>query len=271
MATMSPPSPLVAEVKSRPSRSIGQGIWDYFRQMITLGFFFLLKVLLGPPCALLAWAFGKRIPAVVGQKLVRAACCLWLGSARALGTIIVEYPEEDLSNLRGTIVAPNHPSLIDAMILLAILPRTICVMRADLAMNPILGGLPLLAGHVPNDSGHILVRSGIEKIRGGENILIFPEGTRTRNQPVNAFKKGFALISAKVNAPIQTVLIEREGLYLSKQCSLFKAARLPVRYRVRLGEVLRPEEGERAQELSLRVEQYFRDRIVNTGEDIRLR
>lgn len=268
---MSSPSPLIADEKPRTTASVFKVCWDYLRQLATLILFFLLNLTFGPLSALLAYVFRGRIPSSVGQRLIYHTAGFWLGFARRMGTIVVDYPKEDFRDLRGTIVAPNHPSLIDAMILLSLLPRTVCVMRADLAINPVLGGMAMLAGHIPNDSGHILIREGIEKIREGENILIFPEGTRTRNQPVNAFKKGFALIAAKVGAPIQTIFIEREGLYLSKQCPLFKAARLPVRYRVRVGEVLRAEEGERAQELSLRVEKYFRDHLVNTGEDIRLR
>ena len=56
----------------------------------------------------------------------------------------------------------------------------------------------------------------MEKLEGGENLLIFPEGTRTSALAINPFKNGFALIAKKTGASIQTVFIEREGRYLSK-------------------------------------------------------
>jgi 1-acyl-sn-glycerol-3-phosphate acyltransferase len=143
-------------------------------------------------------------------------------------------------------------------------------MRADLARNPVFGGLARLAGFVPNDRGHMLVRGGLERIRRGENLLIFPEGTRTRNRTVNAFKKGFALIATSANAPIQTVFIEREGRYLSKQFPLFAPVALPVRFRVRLGDVIHPRPGERAPELAVRVERYFQERLAIVDGEIRI-
>ena len=62
-------------------------------------------------------------------------------------------------------------------------------MRADLARNPIFGGLSRLARFVPNDRGLALGGGGLEKIRDGENPLIFPGGTRTRRSSLNPFTK----------------------------------------------------------------------------------
>ena len=108
-------------------------------------------------------------------------------------------------------------------------------MRASLIESPFLGGAARLAGFVPNDKGPALIRHGIDKIRAGENLLIFPEGTRTVAQAINSFKHGFALIAKKTDAPIQTVFIEREGRYLSKGIGLLSFARPPFRFRLHLG------------------------------------
>ncbi len=167
-------------------------------------------------------------------------------------------------------LAPNHPSLIDAVILLSIVPNTVCIMRASLIESPFLGGAARLAGFVPNDKGPALIRHGIDKIRAGENLLIFPEGTRTVAQAINSFKHGFALIAKKTDAPIQTVFIEREGRYLSKGIALLSFARPPFRFRLHLGELFRAAPDESAQQLSARLERYFREHLENTGEDIRL-
>ncbi|HEY5812805.1 MAG TPA: hypothetical protein VIT23_09145, partial [Terrimicrobiaceae bacterium] len=84
-------------------------------------------------------------------------------------------------------------------------------------------------------------------------------------------KNGFALIAKKTGASIQTLFIEREGRYLSKGISLFAFASPPFRFRIQLGQRILPSATESAQELSARLELYFREHLENTGDDIRLR
>lgn len=225
--------------------------------------------MVSPICAVLSQYF--RIPASVGQRLIRALFDTWLRFSCAIGVFDISFPNaEQIRRLRGTVLAPNHPSLIDAVILLALVPRTVCIMRASLIQSPFLGGTASLAGFVPNDKGPALIRQGVEKLEAGENLLIFPEGTRTGAKSVNPFKKGFALIAIKARSSIQTVFIEREGVYLSKGVSLFARSPLPIRFQLHLGELVQAAPGETAQQLAARLELYFRQHLENTGENIRL-
>src|SRR5712691_5422956 len=59
-----------------------------------------------------------------------------------------------LDALRGAgplIIAPNHPSLLDAVMVLSRLPNVACVMKAELINNPIYGASARLAGYIRND------------------------------------------------------------------------------------------------------------------------
>jgi 1-acyl-sn-glycerol-3-phosphate acyltransferase len=245
--------------------------WVYLKQLCCLFSFFGIGLAVSPVCALLSRYFGDRIPPAFGQRLIRGLFRSWLQFSCRIGIFDIRVPEaEKLRNVGATILAPNHPSLIDAIILLSIVPNTVCIMRANLIQSPFLGGAARLAGFVPNDKGPALIRHGIEKIRAGENLLIFPEGTRTAAQAINSFKNGFALIARKSGAPIQTVFIERDGLYLSKGISLLSFARPPIRLRLHLGELFHASPEESPQQLSARLERYFREHLENTGEDIRL-
>jgi 1-acyl-sn-glycerol-3-phosphate acyltransferase len=245
--------------------------WRYLKQVAGVFSFFAIGLVVSPLCALLSRCFGDQIPPAVGQRLIRGLFKGWLQVASRFGIFDISFPDADkLRNLRATVLAPNHPSLIDAVILLSIVPNTVCIMRASLIESPFLGGAARLAGFVPNDKGPALIRDGIDKIQAGENLLIFPEGTRTVAQAINSFKHGFALIAKKTGAPIQTVFIEREGRYLSKGVPLLSSARPPFRFRLHLGELFRAGADESAQQLSARLERYFREHLENTGEDIRL-
>jgi 1-acyl-sn-glycerol-3-phosphate acyltransferase len=261
------PTPLAERFGSR-SLSL-RACWAYFRQLSCVGLFFGIGLMVSPICALLSRCF--RIPPAAGQRLIRELFSVWLRFSCRIGVFDISFPEaEKLRELRGTVLAPNHPSLIDAVILLSIVPRTVCIMRANLIQSPFLGGAASLAGFVPNDKGSVLIRQGVEKLEAGENLLIFPEGTRTVAKAVNPFKKGFALIAIRAGASIQTVFIEREGRYLSKGVSLFARSLLPIRFRLHLGELIRAGPGETAQELAARLELYFRQHLESTGQDIRL-
>lgn len=244
---------------------------SYVRQIFSLWSFFGIGLFVSPICALLAAIFGKRIPSSTGQAMIRWLFANWLKVSVRLGVFEISMPEvERLRNLRGTIIAPNHPSLLDAVLILSVVPHTVCIMRTGLINSPFLGGAAKLAGFVTNDNGPALIRQGVEKIAAGENLLIFPEGTRTLTEPVNKFKNGFALIAAKSGAPIQPVYIERESPYLSKGYPLLKRVPLPFRYRVHLGETLHVRSGESAQQASAALEDHFREKLENTGESIRL-
>ncbi len=262
--------PPIAEHLSGRSFSLS-GCWGYAKQIFCLSFFFGVGLVVSPLCALLSRWFGDRIPPSAGQRLIRGLFRFWLRCSCRMGVFDIQFPEaEKLSKIRGTVLAPNHPSLIDAVVLLSVVPGTVCIMRANLIESPFLGGAARLAGFVPNDQGPALIRQGIGKIQSGENLLIFPEGTRTGTQAINAFKHGFALIAKKTGASIQTVFIEREGRYLSKGVSLFSFARPPFRFRLCLGRLVHAEPDESPQELSARLERYFREHLENTGDDIRL-
>lgn len=263
-----PPLPTIPEL---PKSWFLRG-WNYFRQMTVLLSFFAIGLFVSPLCALLVTLSGDSLPGAFGQALIRHLFRFWTICSIRLGVFDISFPEADeLSQVRGVILAANHPTVMDAVILLATVPRSVCIMRASLINNPCLGGAARLARFVANDRGPTLIRQGMEKIHNRENLLIFPEGTRTVSEAVNPFKQGFALVATKSGAPIHTIFIERDGRYLGKGISFFAASPLPIRYRLHLGKVFHPQLEESAQELTSRMEEYFHDHLQNTGRAIQLK
>ena len=153
------------------------------------------------------------------------------------------------------IIAPNHPSLLDAVMIVSRLPNAACVMKADLINNPIYGAASRLAGYIRNDEFIGGVTQAVEELGTGSQILHFPEGTRTRRTPINRLKGGAVLVSKRSGVPIQTVLIETQSPFLSKGWSLHRIPPLPVCYRVRLGRRFLPKDNLR--ETIAEMEAYF--------------
>lgn len=193
------------------------------------------------------------------QDWIGILCRVWAGVGRFLGVVHLEVREPGrFAGLRGHIVAANHPSLVDAFALLTVVPRGVCVMRSDLRRNPALGVLARLAGYISNDCGPALVRGGIRGVSRGENLLVFPEGTRSREGGLRPFRGGFALIAIRSGAPIQTVRITLEGEFFRKGRSLLAPALLPIKLTIEPGACFHARKGERPEHLAARVEDYFR-------------
>lgn len=140
----------------------------------------------------------------------------------------------------GLIVVANHPSLLDALMLVARLPRSVCIMKASLMGNFFLGAGARLARYIRNDSPRSMIRLAVEDLRHGSQLVLFPEGTRTTQVPLNPFRPGITLIAKLANVPIQTAFIDTDSPYLGKGWPIWKLPPLPIVFSVRLGERFAP-------------------------------
>ncbi len=237
----------------------------YFGQIVATVLFFLIGILVSPVCWVLHRVAGSRIPPRQGQMLLKKLFRFFTWWMRVTGMLRIEVRGLDaLGGMRGTVIVSNHPALLDAVFLLAHLPPTACVMRANLLRNPVLCGSALLADYVTNDSGPAFVRQGIKKIQSGGNLLVFPEGARTVTPPLNPFRNGFAVVAARTSAAVQTIVIEYRGAHLKKGVPLFSPAVLPLCFEIRAGELFRPGPDESADGFSRRIESWFRDQLTST-------
>lgn len=180
------------------------------------------------------------LPRDLGIRLGRLMMCrvfrFYLYLISNLGTVKIDLSALDaLSDEPGLIIAANHPGLLDAVLIISRLPRVVCIMKAELWDNIFLGGGARLAGYIRNDSPMNMVRLAADEVRRGHQLLVFPEGTRTRKKPISHFKGGFALIAKRAGVPIQTVFIETDNPCLSKGWPLLKKPEMPVTFHVRLG------------------------------------
>ena len=187
-------------------------------------------------CMIIGWVVPRDKGLPIGRRIIRDTFRLYLRLCDALGVIHTDLSALDaLDHEPGLILAPNHPSVIDVVLVNSRLSNVCCLMKAGLMDSPFLGAGARLAGYVPNDSFKAAVRASAADIRAGGQLLIFPEGTRTETRPINTLKGGFALISREAACPIQTLIIEGNTGYLGKGWSIFKAPELPMHFSVRLG------------------------------------
>lgn len=220
-----------AEARRRPFR----WAWD------TFSFYLVLSIL--AVCfsgwSLVALVLKPLLPRRLGQRLGQAAIVqffsFFLWTMRGLGIARVDL--SDLRRLRdahGLVFAANHLALLDILLLGSALPRTVCIIKASLWGNPVLGG-GRLAGYIRNDEPLRLIRDAAAALREGSNLLIFPEGSRQPAGHLGAFRPGFALIAKQARAPVQVLFIDSNSPYLRKGWPLWKRPEFPLEYRVTLG------------------------------------
>lgn len=222
-------------MKASRSRSPGVLSRLLFALVIAqLGFVLLVWSLVSPILSLL---LPRRTGTRIGRHVIALMfrSCWW--SAERFGLMRIDASALDVlrDEPGGLIVAANHPTMLDAMLVAARLPRGVCVMKAELLRNVFLGAGARLARYIRNDAGRGMLRDAVASLKEGGQLLLFPEGTRTVRWPVNAFKPGITLIAHLARVPIQTVLIETESPYLTKGWPLLRAPPFPVVIRLRLG------------------------------------
>jgi len=222
-----------------------------FRRLKTLYEYFALftsLTLLGSIC--LTWSvfalplyfiLPRKLGTAVGRRGIMGGFRLYAWSLSVTGTYRLDMAAID--SLRGgppVILAPNHPCLIDALLILTRHPNVVCVMKAVLMKNVFLGSGARLARYVRNESSRQMVKESVAHLHEGAVLLLFPEGTRTIRAPINPLVGSVALIAKHAHVPVQTLIIETDSPYLSKGWPLFKRPSLPITYRVRLGKRFEP-------------------------------
>ncbi|WP_237560282.1 lysophospholipid acyltransferase family protein [Ferriphaselus sp. R-1] len=198
-------------------------------------FFALICLAWSLPAGVFRHLLPQKRGARIGQYVIMLVFRLYLAVVRASGLVKLDLRALDALRGEPLIITTNHPALIDVVLIGSRLPRIVCVLKAALLDNPLLGGGASMAGYIRNDSTGNLIRRSAEATRGGSQLLIFPEGTRTVTEPINPFKGGFGLVALKAGVPVQTVFIETNSPFLGKHWPLLKKPEFPLVYRVTLG------------------------------------
>jgi 1-acyl-sn-glycerol-3-phosphate acyltransferase len=111
------------------------------------------------------------------------------------------------------VVCSNHQSQLDIPLLLTCLPMFLrFVAKRSLFYIPVFGWSMYLAGFVPMDrSSHKKARESIAKaaqtVRKGPSVVVFPEGTRSKDGNMTTFKSGAFALAIGAQVPILPVAI----------------------------------------------------------------
>ncbi len=152
------------------------------------------------------------------------------------------YGRRNIPSKGGFILVANHQSFLDPIFCGIGATRPLTYMARDsLFTSPIFGGMIRSVRAIPlsRDKADIsTMKLVIARLKAGEGVCLYPEGTRTYDGRITAFKAGFGLLCRRSKAPVVPVLIDGSYECWPRQKKLFSSGSILVRF----GTPLAPEQ-----------------------------
>ena len=179
---------------------------------------------LGPVTGIL----GIPYTLLVGDISLLYRVAMWVTNAgvRAAGIKIEIRGLENIPAGRSCIFMSNHVSNLDPPVLIPLIPgRSSVLLKKELMSIPILGRAMRMAKFIPvergsrRDAAKASVEAAAEALRSGLHIIVYPEGTRSKDGRLSTFKKGPFFLAQETQAPIIPIALSgtqtmmRKGSY----------------------------------------------------------
>jgi len=170
------------------------------------------------------------------RALVRYAFAGFIRLLWALRIITFEICGRERLDRQGLLIIANHPTLIDVVFLVSLVRNADCIVRAGLARNPFTRGPVRATGYICNDGGPELVDAAVASLQAGNNLVIFPEGTRSRPGEPLQMQRGAAQIAVRAARPVTPVTLRCEPLGLTKGRPWWRCNDRPMHFTIEVGE-----------------------------------
>lgn len=204
----------------------------------------LLYLILGIPVLLIEWGISKWNPHfrdISCLRMVQAAfkLILWL-----TGADITYIGRENIPKDQAVLYISNHNSYFDILLTYSQCPGlTGYVAKAEMLKAPLLRDWMkrlycLFLDRSNIRAGMQTILTGIEYIKKGISIFIFPEGTGSKDGKMQPFKEGSMKVASKTGCPIIPIAITGSAEIWENHMPKIKPCRVIVEY----GAPIRPKE-----------------------------
>lgn len=157
--------------------------------------------------------FSKKEFGIVARQYVSHTFRLFLGNLHNTRVSIRKVEDKEaFRNIHSKVIIANHPSLLDFVYIMSLVPNSTCIVRGGLTHTPLRGVIKQAYITNTTDFNDVLVECK-RLTDEGCNVIIFPEGTRTPRHGQNTYKKGAARIALYCGCDVQPVFIGGSDKY----------------------------------------------------------
>ena len=176
------------------------------------------------------------------QYLVHLSFRLFIWVMRELRVLTYEVEGRDrLRQSDAKLIISNHPSLIDIVFIVSVLPHAICAVKKAAWSNPFMAGVMWATGYVPNDEPMQFIDDCVQNVRDGRRLVIFPEGTRSvPGQPMK-LRRGAASIILKSEQSFIPIHITSDPTTLTKSEKWYQIPSKRVHFKIVVGDSVDPQ------------------------------
>ncbi len=175
--------------------------------------FFALTVAIMFVPAVLIWLV--TFPFDRNKKVLHIYSCFW-GSIYTWFNPFLKVTitgREKLKRGQSYVYCPNHSSMMDIVILYRLFTHFKWVSKKVMMKVPFLGWNMFLNGYLSIDrnspkSQIQMMKKAEALLKRGSSIMIFPEGTRSKDGTLGKFRDGAFVLSQKTGAPVVPIAIE---------------------------------------------------------------
>lgn len=157
------------------------------------------------------------------------------------GVLTYEVEGAEKLGRPGQMIIANHPSLIDVVFLIGLVRDANCVVKKSLWQNPFTRGPLHSTQYISNDGSMDMLDAAADALRGGQTLIIFPEGTRTRPGQPPAFHRGAAAIALRGAKIVTPVVIKVNPTTLTKAEPWYRIPPRRVHFSFRVGADIDPQ------------------------------
>ena len=192
-------------------------------------------------------ALGSLIPAVINGVASGAFNMSWTDGVNSMmanvGDLVVKMAglelavkgEEHLWEKRPAVFILNHQSSVDMFVAAKLIRKdAVGIAKKELKSMPIIGQLLQASGVIfidrkDKEKAIEAMKPAVEALQNNTSIIIFPEGTRSKDKTLGAFKKGAFHLAMQAGVPLIPIILRNASDAMPNGGALFRAAAIEIK------------------------------------------